>query len=86
MKKIVAILVLVLFVSLSSCTSDKDFEKGKMQLESMGYTEIENTGYSMFCCGEDDTFKTGFKARDKNGQIVNGCFCSGIFKGVTVRY
>jgi hypothetical protein len=29
---------------LVSCTSNNDFENGKQQLDSQGYTEIVNTG------------------------------------------
>lgn len=71
---------------LVSCTSDKDFAKGKAQLEQQGYTDIEDTGYKIFCCDEKDHFSTGFKCKDKNGNVVKGCFCSGIIKGVTIRF
>jgi hypothetical protein len=74
-----------LFVAFG-CTSDTDFENGKAQLENMGYTKVEKTGYKMWCCGEDDDFSTGFRAVDKNGNTVKGCFCSGIGKGVTIRF
>ena len=40
----------------------------------------------MFCCDEKDTFSTGFEATDKNGNKVEGCFCSSVLKGVTVRF
>lgn len=80
--RMVTLIVFFLF----SCTSDNDFEKGKKQLEQQGYTDIVNTGYNMFCCGEDDSFSTGFKCKDKNGNIVEGCFCSTALKGVTIRF
>ena len=84
MKKI--ILIFSSFVILTSCTSTNDFENGKKQLESMGYTNVENTGYEAFCCGNDDTFSTGFTCKNKNGEIVEGCFCSSGLKGVTIRF
>jgi len=84
MKKI--IFILAIMIVLSSCTSDNDFEKGKKQLEQQGYTEIENTGYTMFCCDKKDTFSTGFKCKDKKGNVVKGCFCSSVLKGVTIRF
>jgi hypothetical protein len=37
---------------LVSCTSNNDFENGKQQLDSQGYTEIVNTGHSYFCCDD----------------------------------
>ena len=70
----------------TSCSSNSDFEKGKRQLENQGYTQVKNTGYNMFCCDDKDNFSTGFEAKDKNGQIVKGCFCSGIMKGITTRF
>lgn len=83
MKKILFALTLLVFVS---CTSTNDFNKGKKQLENMGYTDIENTGYSSFCCSDSDTFSTGFKCKDKQGEVVEGCFCSSTLKGLTIRF
>jgi len=71
---------------LKGCTSDNDFNKGKMQLEQQGYSEVENTGYNFFCCDEKDNFSTGFKCKDKKGNIVKGCFCSSLIKGITIRF
>lgn len=84
MKKIFLILLVAGIVS--SCTSSNDFEKGKQQLESQGYTHVENTGHNYFCCSNDEQFSTGFKALDKNGKEVEGCFCSALGKGITIRF
>lgn len=78
--------LLLALVLLSSCTSNSDFIKGKQQLESQGYTNIKNTGFKPFYCGEDDVFSTGFTALDSKGNKVDGCFCGGLMKGVTIRY
>lgn len=78
--------VVVVMLALNSCTSDSDFEKGKKQLEMQGYRDVKNTGYNAFCCSNDDSFSTGFKAIDKDGNEVKGCFCSAIGKGVTIRF
>ena len=78
--------VLALAILLSSCTSSNDFEKGKKQLEQQGYTDVKNTGYNLFCCDEKDSFSTGFESKDKNGNVVKGCFCSSFLKGVTIRF
>ena len=83
MKKLFLISIFLLAVS---CTDDKAFAEGKRQLESQGYTDIINTGYDSFCCSKDDDFSTGFSAKDKNGNIITGCFCNGLFKGVTIRF
>ncbi|OWP84357.1 hypothetical protein BWK59_05760 [Flavobacterium davisii] len=79
-------LSVAVFFSIVSCTSDNDFLKGKKQLENQGYKDIVNTGYNAFCCDENDSFSTGFKAKDKNGNEVKGCVCSGVFKGITIRF
>jgi len=78
--------VVILCVSCASCTSSNDFGKGKKQLEQQGYTNVKDTGYSWFCCDDKDTFSTGFTALDKEGNEVKGCICSGVLKGVTVRF
>lgn len=82
-KKLFAIIVIA---ALASCSSSDDFEKGKKLLEQQGYTDVENTGVSFFCCGKEDNYATGFKCKDKNGILVEGCFCSANFKGVTIRF
>lgn len=84
LKIIVIIFLFIIFRII--CTSDNDFEKAKKQLQAQGYTNIENTGYDLFCCSDEDNFSTGFKAKDKNGNIVEGCICSGILKGLTIRF
>jgi hypothetical protein len=83
MKKLMFTLLTIL---LMSCTSSNDFDKGQAILENQGFTEIQSTGYDLFCCGEEDTFSTGFTAKDKEGNMVEGCICSGVLKGVTIRF
>lgn len=82
--KILALVLIAL--TLFSCTSNKDFEKGKKQLENQGYTDVVNTGHNYYCCSNDELYSTGFKAKDKNGDIVEGCFCLSILKGITIRF
>lgn len=79
------LLILSAFL-LASCTSSSDFEKGKKQLENQGYTDVVNTGHNAFCCDDKDTFSTGFRAKGKNGDVVEGCICSGWMKGITIRF
>lgn len=55
-------------------------------LEAQGLTQVDIGGWSMFGCGQEDNFKSSFKAVGANGQKVTGTVCSGWFKGVTVRY
>lgn len=86
MKKSIFAIILIASMSIQSCTNEKHFEKGKRQLEMQGYTNIENTGYSAFCCSDKDDFSTGFKCKDKQGNTVKGCICSGLLKGITIRF
>jgi len=79
-------LLILILIFCFSCTSSKDFEKGKEQLEQQGYTDVENTGYNAFCCAENETFSTGFKAKTSKGEVVEGCFCSSALKGATIRF
>jgi len=78
--------VSLFLLTLQSCTSDAGFQTGKDQLENQGYTDVQNTGYSAFCCDEKDTFSDGFSCKSKNGKVVTGCICSGLMKGVTIRF
>ncbi len=79
-------MLLLCAVFSSSCTSNKDFEKGKKQLEMQGYTSVEETGYNAFCCADKDTYSTGFKCKDRQGNEVKGCICSAVLKGITIRF
>lgn len=82
----VLLILCTLALTVAGCTSEADFQKGKAQLEAQGYTNVHNTGWKNFCCGEDDTFSEGFTATDRFGNQVTGCFCSGAWKGVTIRF
>lgn len=84
MKSIVIALSAIILTAY--CSSENDFNNGKKQLESMGYTQVENTGHQFWCCGDSDGFSTGFKAKDRFGNAVVGCLCSSIGKGVTIRF
>jgi hypothetical protein len=85
-KSLIKSLVIAFSLLTLGCTSDSDFEKGKKILEDQGYTEVENTGHNYFCCDEKEAYSTGFRCKDKKGNIVEGCFCSSLGKGVTIRY
>lgn len=78
MKKILFACSIIL---LASCTDSSD---ARRVLENDGYTDIEMTGYRPFMCSDDDTYKTGFKAK-KNGHVVTGAVCGGLLKGNTIR-
>lgn len=78
------ILILISCLFLFGCT---DEISSRRALEAQGFTEIEFTGYKFFACGDDDTFHTGFRATNPNGQRVEGTVCCGwIAKDCTVRW
>lgn len=79
-------LFIVFIIALVGCTSSEDFDKGKRILENQGFTNVVNTGYQTWCCDDKETYSTGFRAIDKAGNTVEGCFCSAAFKGVTIRF
>lgn len=80
MNKIAA--MLAVSVLLAGCS---DHSAARRALEAQGYTDIEITGYKMFGCGRDDTFRTGFRAVSQAGVLVEGVVCSDWYKGATVR-
>jgi len=81
MKKQTLVLIL-LAAALSGCSSATDATKA---LQGAGYTDIKTDGYSVFGCGQDDSFKTKFTAKGPTGVQVSGVVCSGWFKGSTIR-
>lgn len=76
--------LLLLALAFAACTNDSDSENA---LRSSGYTEIHMTGWSPFVCGQEDTFATGFTAKNSAGSTVSGTVCCGLVtKGCTVRF
>ena len=76
-------MVITTFMSLSACT---DESASRRALMNHGFTQIRFTGYKMWSCGEDDTYATGFVARNPNGHMVSGVVCCGISKSCTIRF
>jgi uncharacterized protein with NRDE domain len=82
MKKYIFLLVFI--VLIQGCTNRNHAYKA---LNSLGYTDIQYTGYNFFECSDDDFYHTGFRAKNPNGKLVTGTVCSGLlFKGSTVRF
>lgn len=69
---------------LTSCGVDED--KAIKALESQGMTNIKITGFAIFGCSKDDSFRSNFTATGVNGKTVSGTLCSGFLKGTTVRF
>ena len=68
---------------LISCYDDS---RSRQALDNAGFTDIVITGYEPFGCGDDDTFSTGFKAKNSKGTDVEGIVCCGVVKACTIRY
>lgn len=79
-------LFFIVLSALVSCTDEEFYKKGKQQLETMGYSNVRKSDNSFFCCSDDDWQTESFKAEDKNGNIITGCFCGGYGKGLTIRF
>lgn len=83
MKKLLSVGALCTFLLLSACA---DPNNANEVLVDAGYKDIRITGWSMFGCGKDDTYSTGFVAISPGGRKVEGVVCSGfLFKGATIR-
>lgn len=73
----------LLCLSLFACTSPG---AAVSTLEKSGFTDIKTTGYRMLACSKDDTYTTGFTAKNPAGVEVSGVVCCGLFKSCTVRF
>lgn len=74
----------LLALLLCACTDEAGTVK---TLRAHGFTDIKTTGYSAWECGEDDSFATGFRAKNPAGEMVSGTVCCGMWgKGCTVRF
>lgn len=79
MKKIFAILTIII---LAGCT---DPQTAIRVLKNEGLEKVAIGSYSFFGCAEGDFYRTEFVGY-KNGSKISGVVCSGLFKGVTIRY
>lgn len=79
MKKILLVGASILLIGCAN-------ETGAIRtLEGAGYTDVNITGFRIIGCGEDDLFRTGFKATGPTGKQVTGVVCGGLLKGSTIR-
>ncbi len=74
MKKILLLLTLLIV----GCTDEPNHVQHILETE--GYTNINQTGYSYWGCSDDDT-GTGFTATSVSGQTVEGVVCCGVWGG-----
>ena len=69
---------------LISCSAP---DMSRETLRKAGFTDIEITGWELWSCGKDDTWSTGFKAKNPQGLVVEGTVCCGmVVKDCTVRF
>lgn len=69
---------------LVACTDEAASTRA---LRAHGLTDIEFTGYDIWACSNDDTFSTGFRAKNAHGETVEGAVCCGlVVKNCTVRF
>lgn len=74
----------MLFLGLLACTDEFSTREA---LRKAGFTEIQTTGYDWLACSKDDTFHTGFRAKNPQGTLVDGVVCCGfILKACTIRF
>ena len=84
MEEVISVVLIVVIMNiLWGCTAP---DKSTRILEEQGFTNVEITGYSLFSCGQDDTFSTGFRATNPAGRKIDGTVCCGVMKGCTVRF
>jgi hypothetical protein len=85
MKKLMTVILVVLgMMLLPACANESD---SRDALQKAGFTQIEITGWEPFSCGKDDSWSTGFRATNPQGQKVDGVVCCGlVFKSCTIRF
>ena len=78
------LLLLVGLVTTMGCADDTSTTE---TLRKAGYTDISTTGWAPFTCAEEDTFSTGFIAKNPRGVQVEGVVCCGlVVKACTIRF
>lgn len=78
--------IIVLIICLYALMACSDYDRSRKTLESAGFTDIVITGYEPFSCSDDDTYSTGFNAKNPKGVVVDGVVCCGVVKACTIRY
>jgi len=63
-----------------------DEQRSRDTLVKSGFTDITVGGYDNWACGKDDSYATHFKAKNPQGQMVEGTVCCGTYKSCTVRF
>ena len=82
-KQMIKKVLFIIAITLISCTDEKNT---RSTLQKARYSKITTTGWIPFTCGENDSFSTGFKAKNSAGQMVEGVVCCGLLKSCTIRF
>lgn len=80
---VIVVLLGIVFITPLACTSE---DSSKDVLERAGYRDVEVGGYGWFACSTDDKYATKFRAKNPQGQVVEGVVCCGLWKSCTVRF
>jgi hypothetical protein len=81
MKKI----LLSMSLMLAACAPVSE-ETLNEKVRAAGFTDVRDDGWAIFGCGEHDTFRSKFTAKNAHGQWVSGTLCCGWLKNCTVRF
>lgn len=65
------------------CTDESGSRRA---LENQGFSDIQLTGYAWWGCGDSDSFRTNFTAKNPTGRQVSGVVCCGMMKSCTIRW
>ena len=86
MKLVSGSILFVVLVALGLLTGCTDDAAAIRTARAHGFHDIHTTGWSPFSCSDDDTTKTGFRAKNAAGETVEGTVCCGlVFKNCTLR-
>lgn len=83
--QLIATMLILLITILAAFTLGPSEEKYNSILEAEGFSDIEYHGYTFFGCQSGDLFKEKFSGQ-KEGKRIEGVLCSGMTKGITIRY
>jgi hypothetical protein len=75
--------LLLLALLAAGCT---DESASREALRKQGFRDIQLTGWAPLSCSDEDTFSTGFRATNPQGESVGGVVCCGWLKSCTVRF
>lgn len=78
---------MLLLLIISGCSRNTKEVLNILQSEGCKGTIVDftNVGCAFLTCGDDYIFGDRFSCI-RNGVAVNGCVCSGAFKGYSVKY